>query len=256
MENFYFGFWNERWIFEINLKRTEFRRVRLEIDENDVKIVRDDFRYAKTTTLGNNAAKKSPKALGTAGDCYSWNSCDEVRNGDFKIDIPFAEIDYDRIGSWKGILFKKKFPHKIQAGDVDINFSTLFQQTGVQKLYYFSTKFFETSHTWSSPSNATIDNPFLQNSFCFRFYDQFRVTLVLLLKNHRFDTIFTLYSSEWSVRPKHKFKTKNFGLRLNFKFGVIWGQISDIVQSKQIIPQNEALCVRISKMLVSTSFHA
>ena len=41
--------------------------------------------------------------MGTAGDCYSWNSCEEVRNGDFKIDLSgIADIDYSRTGQWKG----------------------------------------------------------------------------------------------------------------------------------------------------------
>ena len=44
---------------------------------------------------------------------------------------------------------------------------------------------------------------------------------------------------------------KNLTLGSYFKFGVIWGQISDIAKSRQIIPQNEALDENFSKKLVS-----
>ena len=37
------------------------------------------------------------------------------------------------------------------------------------------------------------------------------------------------------------YPVKKSDLGSNFKFGVIWGQISDIAKSRQIIPQNEAL---------------
>ena len=86
------------------MKRTAFRKIRLDISDEGVKIVRDDFKYARTTGFGNNSEnEKQPKALGTAGDCYSWNSCEEVRNGDFKIDLSgIADIDYSRTGQWKG----------------------------------------------------------------------------------------------------------------------------------------------------------
>jgi len=47
----------------------------------------------------------SSKSLGTAGDCYSWSSCEDARKGSFKIDLKLngvfeAEIDWTRTGNW------------------------------------------------------------------------------------------------------------------------------------------------------------
>ena len=129
----------------------------------------------------------------------------------------------------------------------------LFQQTRVEKLYYFSTNFLKTLHTWSSPPNATSDDRFFQNSFYFRFYGLFPVFICLICKKSQIRPIFTHYSFKWSVRLKHNSREKNFGLRSNFKFGVIKGQISDTAKSRQIIPQNEALGESFSQKLVSRS---
>ena len=49
------------------------------------------------------------------------------------------------------------------------------------------------------------------------------------------------------------FLEKIMSLGLYLKFGVMKGQISDIVKSRQIIPQNEALDGSFSKKLVSGS---
>ena len=97
----------------------------------------------------------------------------------------------------------------------------LFQQTRLEKLYYFSTYFFETLHMWSSPPNATSDDRFFQNSSYFRFYGLFPVFISLISKKSQIRPIFTFYSLKSSVRPKHNFKKTTFGLGSNFKFGVI-----------------------------------
>ena len=106
---------------------------------------------------------------------------------------------------------------------------------------------------WSSPPNATSDDRFFQNSFYFRFYGLFPVFICLICKKSQIQPIFTHYSFKWSVRLKHNSREKNFGLRSNFKFGVIKGQISDIAKSRQIIPQNEALGESFSQKSISGS---
>ena len=94
----------------------------------------------------------------------------------------------------------------------------LFQQTRVEKLYYFSTNFLKTLHTWSSPPNATSDDRFFQNSFYFRFYGLFPVFICLICKKSQIRPIFTHYSFKWSVRLNHNFKRKI----------LVWGQISNL----------------------------
>ena len=98
---------------------------------------------------------------------------------------------------------------------------SLFQQTRLEKLYYFLTNISETLHTWSSAPNATSDDRFFQNSFYFRFYGLFPVFICLICKKSQIQPIFTHYSFKWSVRLKHNSREKNFGLRSNVKFGVI-----------------------------------
>ena len=94
----------------------------------------------------------------------------------------------------------------------------LFQQTRVEKLYYFSTNFLKTLHTWSSPPNATSDDRFFQNSSYFRFYGLFPVFISLISKKSQIRPIFTYYSFKWSVRLKHNSKEKI----------LVWGQISNL----------------------------
>ena len=97
----------------------------------------------------------------------------------------------------------------------------LFQQTRVEKLYYFSTNFLKTLHTWSSPPNATSDDRFFQNSSYFRFYGLFPVFISLISKKSQIRPIFTYYSFKWSVRLKHNSK-KKFWFRVKFQ---IWGHL-------------------------------
>ena len=98
----------------------------------------------------------------------------------------------------------------------------LFQQTRVEKLYYFSTNFLETLHTWSSPPNATSDDSLFQNSSYFRFYGLFPVYISFISQKSQIRPIFTCYSSKWSVRPKDNFKKKNFWFGVKFQ---IWGHL-------------------------------
>ena len=61
-----------------------------------------------------------------------------------------------------------------------VNPTPLFQQTRVEKLYFFLADFLKTLHTWSSPPNATSDDRFFQNSSYFRFYGLFPVFINLI----------------------------------------------------------------------------
>ena len=61
-------------------------------------IDRADAAYAK-----HSGASQSAHPYGSAGDCYSWNECEEARKGDFKIDLSGehgVEIDWSRTGNW------------------------------------------------------------------------------------------------------------------------------------------------------------
>ena len=65
-----------------------------------VVIDRSDTTYTTHNSLGGSA---EPKEFGTAGDCFSWNSCSDARKGTFNIDFgDKADIDWVRTGFWEG----------------------------------------------------------------------------------------------------------------------------------------------------------
>ena len=87
---------------------TVFSKIRLNITYDGVTINREDGQYATHDPL-HDGGSSSPRRYGSAGDCYSWNSCEEARKGTFMIDLSPGKkggkqgglaIDWIRTSNW------------------------------------------------------------------------------------------------------------------------------------------------------------
>ena len=81
----------------------------------------------------------------------------------------------------------------------------------------------------------------------------FRFTLVLFTINHKFDQNLRIIAQNDQFNPKIISSKKNLSFGSNYKFGVISGQISNLIKKGLIVYQNDGLNVSFLMKGVSRS---